>query len=270
MSLRSSVHCIAVFVVAVLLSSTVLPAFAQEKSVKPPGVPLRIMALGDSITAGVAANGGRAQDGGYRGVLARSLASAGYQVQFVGSRSDYSDDIANHAHEGWPGYVLRSYPSDPGPGQLIGPRTRSAIMQYDPDVILVMAGTNDLLRAAKHDTGYTLANIVHSMDLLLDEIVTVKPTVRIPQCLLAAFNGDSACGPPGEYTVRSVVARYAQLHYHVMYASQMASAVPRDLAHFPDGLHPSGEGGYADIAGVWLTAFKSLSTNLTTDPIANR
>ena len=281
MWLRRSAHALAVFCVAAALGFVVFPANAQEKTVSQPTVPLRIMALGDSITAGVAANGLRAEDGGYRGVLARLLANAGYHVQFVGSRIDFSDEIANRAHEGWPGYVLRSYPSDPGPGQLVGPLTRNAIAQYDPDVILVMAGTNDLLRLARHDAGYTLPNIVHSMDLLLDEIVTEKPTVRIivapvvaspliPRCILAGFNGDPDCGPPSAYTLRSVVQHYAQLHFHVMFASQMANAVPRDGAHFPDGIHPSGNGGYAQIADVWLAAFKSLSASSTADSLAER
>ena len=117
---------------------------------------IRVMALGDSITAGVGAHGSRVKDGGYRGALASLLQREGYHVNFVGSRTDYSDAIDERAHEGWPGYVLRSFPSDPGPGQLYGALVKSAIAKDDPDVILLMAGTNDLLRLEKHNAGYTL------------------------------------------------------------------------------------------------------------------
>jgi hypothetical protein len=39
----------------------------------------------------------------------------------------------------------------------------------------------------------------------------------------------------------------------------MVTAVPRDAKHFPDGIHPSGDQGYAEIANVWLTAIERLT-----------
>jgi lysophospholipase L1-like esterase len=232
---------------------------------------MRVMALGDSITAGVGANGSRIDDGGYRGALARLLAKNGYRVKFVGSRSDYSAAIGDRAHEGWPGYVLRSFPSDPGPGQLYGTLVRKAVHRYNPDLILLMAGTNDLLRLEKRDGGYTLANIAHSMDLLLGEIFKQKPNVRVivapvvasplvDVCTLAHFDGDdAACGPAETENLATLVRAYSSRGYQISLARSMADAVPRDRDHFPDGIHPCGAGGYAAVASAWYEAISAVT-----------
>jgi lysophospholipase L1-like esterase len=231
--------------------------------------PLRVMALGDSITAGVGPGGSRAEDGGYRGVLEARLLSSGYHVTFVGSRSDYSARISDRAHEGWPGYVVRSFPSDPGPGELIGPLTRRAMQADDPDVVLLMAGTNDLLRLEKHAAGYTMPSILQSVDLLLDQIVTAKPNVfvivapvvespKIDVCALRDFAGRAGCDDDSA-SLKTIVDSYVQRGYRVSLAGAMATAVPRDAAHFPDGIHPSGTGGYALVADVWLHAIEDIT-----------
>jgi lysophospholipase L1-like esterase len=232
---------------------------------------MKVMALGDSITAGVGANGTRIDDGGYRGALAKLLAKNGYRVKFVGSRSDYSAAIDDRAHEGWPGYVLRSFPSDPGPGQLYGALVRKAIHRYQPDLILLMAGTNDLLRLEKRDGGYTLENIAHSMDLLLGEIFKQRPNVRVivapvvasplvDVCTLAHFDGDdAACGPSATENLATLVHAYSSRGYEISLARSMAGAVPRDRDHFPDGIHPCGAGGYAAVASAWYQAISAVT-----------
>jgi lysophospholipase L1-like esterase len=234
--------------------------------------PLRVMALGDSITAGVGAFGSAAADGGYRGPLGRSLRSSGYQATFVGTRSDYSGAIADRAHEGWPGYVVRSFPSDPGPGQLYGALVRKAMQENDPDLVLLMAGTNDLLRDEAQAAGYTLPNILHSMDLLLGQIVNAKPNVfvivapvvaspKVGVCAqrdFAGIAGPAKCGP-ADAGLKELVDAYARHGYRVSFAPAMATAVPRDTTHFPDGIHPCGAGGYAAIADVWLHAIEAIT-----------
>jgi lysophospholipase L1-like esterase len=227
------------------------------------------MALGDSITAGVGADGSRASDGGYRGALADRLTRSGYRVTFVGTRSDYSEALTQRAHEGWPGYVLRSFPSDPGPGQLLGALTRKAMEAGNPDIVLLMAGTNDLLRLQKQAEGYTLANILQSIDLEIGEIVSLKPNAfvivapvvdspKIDDCPLEIFAGRAGCGTPEE-SLGTIVDAYVERGYRVSFAPTMATAVPRDTTHFPDGIHPSGPGGYDAVANVWLHAIAAIT-----------
>ncbi len=237
------------------------------------------MPLGDSITAGVGPFGVYSDEGGYRGVLAKLLARAGYHVRFVGSRTDFSGAITDRAHEGWPGYVLRAMPGDVPPGQLSGPLVASAIRQNQPDLILLMAGTNDLLRYEAHVGGYTLPEIGRSMDLLLGQIFAAKPNVRvvvapvvasprIDACALAAFSGEDACGPAGPESLRAIVDAYAGRGFAISFAPAMARAVPRDGEHFPDGIHPTGAGGYAAIAGVWFDAVEQLRLAGAHAPVA--
>ncbi len=231
--------------------------------------PVRVLTLGDSITAGVAAGGGKAENGGYRGTLGELLAQNGYHAVFVGTRDDYSADIENRAHDGWPGYVIRSFPADPGPGQLYGAVTKRALQQTHPDIVLLMAGTNDLMRLERRVPGYTMGNVLHSMDLLLGEIFRVAPAVRVivapvvssPRVsagTVAVFDGD----------LPAIVNAFAKRGYRITLAAAMQGAVPRDAAHFPDGIHPSADGGYADIARVWLHAIERVTGTSKAVPVA--
>jgi lysophospholipase L1-like esterase len=234
--------------------------------------PVRIMALGDSITAGVGEQGIDTGSGGYRGALQRLLDQRGYKYRMVGGRSDYSARVRMRSHEGWPGYVIRAFPSDRAP-QLYGAVTRHAILTYDPDVILLMAGTNDLLRLAKHRAGYTLPNIVESLHALLAQIFYLKPgakvivagvvdSPRVHACDVASFDGLAGvpgCGPGEERNLRTVAAEFAARGFDIELAPGMSAAVPRDKEHFPDGIHPSGDGGYDAIARVWLEAIENRS-----------
>jgi lysophospholipase L1-like esterase len=257
---------------AVLLGAALfarLPAAADPLLLAKAGT-IRIMALGDSITAGVGARGSMTRDGGYRGTLGALLEREGYKVAFVGSRDDYSAGIVNRAHEGWPGYVIRSFPSDPGPGQLYGALTRNALAHSDPDVILLMAGTNDLIRLQRHAPGYTLPSIVASMGLLIGEIVAQKPNAivvvapvvaspSIDTCTLRDFAGDDPCANSPTGGLRELVDTFAARGARVVYAPAMANAVPRDHDHFPDGIHPTGAAGYVSVASVWLSAIAGLT-----------
>jgi lysophospholipase L1-like esterase len=251
------------------------PASADEAMLAKTGT-IRIMPLGDSITAGVGGHGAMTRDGGYRGVLGAFLEREGYKVAFVGTRDDYSAGIINRAHEGWPGYVVRSFPSDPGPGQLLGARTQKALAHADPDVVLLMAGTNDLLRYERHAAGYTLPAIVASMDALIGQIVTerpnaivvvapVVPSPKIDPCTLRDFAGTDPCPNSPTPGLRAVVEAYAQRGARVVFAPAMAAAVPRDSEHFPDGVHPSGASGYAAVASIWYTAITRLTQAPTTN-----
>lgn len=242
----------ALFVVLATVGALVTPAVADA--------PLRIMALGDSITAGVSAGGGASTDGGYRGTLGTLLARNGVHAKFVGTRHDYSRAIANRAHDGWPGYVLRSFSADPGPGQLCGDLTRRAMTREKPDLILLMAGTNDLIRLTHHVPGYTMPHVLDSMNLLLGEIFSIDPRVRV---IVAPVVASPIITPSDLDEFNSglapIIASYVIRGDHITLATAMADAVPRDSLHFPDTIHPSGADGYGDVARAWLTAIEQAS-----------
>jgi lysophospholipase L1-like esterase len=241
---------------------------AVPKAVGSQARPVRIMELGDSITAGIAAGGFPDPQSGYRSKLIDLLEQHSYDFTMVGSRTDFSGTLAYPQHEGWPGYVLRSFPSAPA-GQLYGPVIHDAIVGYHPDIVLLMAGTNDLLRYRLGDPGYTLPNILQSLDLVLDEIFTLDPRVtvvvagvvdspKVPECAVLEFDdGESPCGD-SPVSVASLVKFYQSRGFDIVMADGMDRAVPRSSAYFPDGIHPSGRDGYDRVAGVWYQALLEL------------
>src|SRR5215472_12687422 len=227
--------------------------------------PITIMEIGDSITAGVGPHGVDNGRAGYRLPLTRLLEAGGYDFKMVGARSDYSGTLNVGDHEGWPGYVLRSFPSDPAP-QLLGDVTRRAVATYRPSIILLMAGTNDLLRHARNSPGYTQANIAHSLDMEIAEIFGLDPSARlivagvidsprVSHASVVAFANDA----------KTIVARYRRLGYRIAMADGMDAAVPRTAEFFPDGIHPV-TNGYDLMAAV---CFKAVGTALAEWPAVN-
>lgn len=262
---RRTIACAALF--ALLALAVPRPSFSQnipETLALHKEQHLNIMLLGDSITAGVSAQGGPSETGGYRGPLETMLETAGYKFSFIGVRTDYAAKLASPNHEGWPGYTIRSIAPGP-PGQLYGLITNRALSAYDPDLILLMAGTNDFL----HE--YDADEVVHSMDLLLGQIFSLRPHVRVvvggivdsprvPQCEIERFDtGRSACADGTYPSLASLVQSYAERGFAIVYAGGMFDAVPRDAAHFPDGIHPSGGNGYAAVANVWYKAIRAIT-----------
>lgn len=102
------------------------------------GDPVRIMPVGNSITAGEhygkPANEERT---GYRKDLYKMLINAGYNVDFVGSqnhgiRSENADDWYDWNCEAYPGWQI--------PG--IADKVETSLETYKPDILLVHVGTN--------------------------------------------------------------------------------------------------------------------------------
>ena len=214
--------------------------------------------------------GGHLGSGGYRGLLQRLLLSEGSRKAIlVGSRADYSHGLADPWHDGWPGYVIRN--TSPGaPGALYGGLARSLVEQTHPDVVLLMLGTNDFLRYQATHGKYSVDEMVQSMDLLLQEIYSVAPRVhvivgaivnspKVDACYVERFDtGRSICDARTHPSLASLVARYEAHGRAISYASGLYQAVPRDIIHFPDGIHPvDGPQGYDAIARVWFGAIET-------------
>ncbi len=117
-----------------------------------------------------------------------------------------------------------------------------------------------------------LGNIVESVRMLLEQIVAAKPSVfvilapvvdspKVNACAVRAFAG---AGLPDDCTalnsnLATLVSDFDRRGFRVSFARNMTTAVPRDAAHFPDGIHPCGAGGYAEVADVWLHAIEAIT-----------
>lgn len=119
----------------VLTGMAVVPAPAVAAVAWHPGRTYRIMPLGDSLTRGVGDPYGR----GYRMALAQYLRAAGVRTNFVGSQhrgEPVSAVIRDPDHEGHGGYTI---------GELQR-YAASWVRAARPDVVLLMAGTNDMIQ----------------------------------------------------------------------------------------------------------------------------
>jgi lysophospholipase L1-like esterase len=119
--------------------------------------PLRVLALGDSITAGT----GSTSRSGYRTDLHARLTAAGLDVDFVGSqRSGVGPDLDHEGHGGWTINRVR--------GGL-----DSMLATYRPDVVLLHVGTNDITR------GEDARKVAGRLSQLIDRIRVARPTAYV-------------------------------------------------------------------------------------------
>ncbi|HEX5741199.1 MAG TPA: GDSL-type esterase/lipase family protein, partial [Pilimelia sp.] len=107
--------------------------------------PVRIMAMGDSITWGTGSRDGD----GWREPLRARLAAAGYRVDLVGPlRQGRGPDRDLAGYPGWRVDQLRG-------------RAPGYVAAYAPDVVLLHIGTNDLRRGQRpRDVAQRLAGLV--------------------------------------------------------------------------------------------------------------
>ncbi|HZJ54669.1 MAG TPA: GDSL-type esterase/lipase family protein [Myxococcaceae bacterium] len=209
---------------------------------------VKIMPLGDSIT-----EGSQAELGGYRWPLENLLVDAGYDFDYVGSlRVGSPAAMPRPWHEGHGGYQIESVD---GGGQLAGPVVDAALRTYQPDVILLLAGTNNLNFP---DTLYPDKTSA-MYDRLLAQIFTLSPGVgvvaspvpwktSVPANLVEAFND----------RVHGIVDRYADAGYRITWVAGMTDAIDGGVENLPDGLHPS-QPAYGRMAEQWFRALESVS-----------
>lgn len=145
---------LAVLWLLMLTALAPLPARSQQV--------VRILPLGDSITHGVCCNQPTIPSSGYRAPLAQLLKQAEMPFEFVGSLKDGTDDLEDRDHEGhdgWSTHRLREIVED-------------RVTEFRPDIILLMAGTNDL--AKSDDPESEPARAAESFGALLDLIADVS------------------------------------------------------------------------------------------------
>jgi hypothetical protein len=141
---------------------------------------IRIMAIGDSITAGYTDNPGWANHPfmfGYRGPLYTRLTAAGYPFQFVGSSPEPWDGTSGDPTRGGaytPALDLRTFDQDHhrGYGGIQIPAVQNSIAAWltadKPDVILLLIGINGI------GTGSPAL-----LDTLVNTIVTNSPNAHL-------------------------------------------------------------------------------------------
>lgn len=246
---------------------------ATSAAIMTPGAtsrpPIIVLPLGDSITQG--ASQPASVPGGYRSPLHSLLTNAGYQIQFVGSYainpSTSLTAASNASHEGHGGYtttdMLGNLDANAGTSGNNGGHwldgiegTRPAIY---PDVILLMAGVNDLgvnqLSATQGLAG---------LDALLNKLIALRPAARIVVSTLTPYIGTNY--PLREQhqvefntALPGLVASHQAAGHRVQLCDVRTRVNMTNAAAMlcSDGVHPN-LAGYVAIADMWVEAFQAI------------
>jgi lysophospholipase L1-like esterase len=199
--------------------------------------PLRVMPLGDSITYG----SGSETTNSYRVDLYGRLTAAGLAVDFVGSvRSGPASAGADLDNEGHPGWRI---------GQ-IAEQVDGWLATYQPDVVLLHIGTNDM-RSAERAAGAT-----GRLSALIDQIAVARPAAHIfVSRIIGARDGDDLGADQRRInaynaTVPGVVAGKGPLVHLV--DQRMV-----DETDLLDHLHPN-DHGFAKMSYQWYRALQPV------------
>jgi lysophospholipase L1-like esterase len=198
---------------------------------------LRVMPLGDSLTDG------KDVPGAYRIELWRQLQSAGRTVDFVGSQRSGPLSLPDLDHEGHRGWTIDDLRAN----------LTSWLTTYQPDVVLLMAGANDVIE------NNSVATAPERLGLLIDKIFELRPTAAVivsttlymsnpvEQAEVLAFNA----------ALPNVIAARRALGRRVVLVD-LAPVVP--LTDMYDGIHPTAE-GHRKLGVGWYRALMHVLTN---------
>ena len=221
-----------------VLSLSFGPAYAQV------GINLRLMPLGDSITAGYLSSTGD----GYRGPLFTTLSGQVGTLNFVGSQFDGT--MADPNNEGHFGDEINA----------IAGLATGELNTYRPNIITLHIGSNDL------NNNYDVSTAPTRLAALIDQIVAAEPdaTVLVAQLIPNANATVEARIVTYNAAIPAIVQARASKGEHVFVVS-MSSLTTADLH---DGLHPN-DTGYQKMANAWDAAIKQvISAGWITYPVA--
>lgn len=193
----------------------------------PPGV-LRVLPLGASSTVGVGSPG----TAGYRLPLWERLTADGVPVDFVGSRSSGPAALPDRDHEGRSGWTAAR----------MAPMAGAWALAADPDVVLLHAGTNDLL------AGASAATTEAALDRLLDRVFAAAPDTHVIMAgVWAPLPQQRVERSRLDRLLPGLAARHRAEGHSVEYVGTAGLVPPTGTA---DGLH-AGARAYRAIAGMW-------------------
>ena len=269
----------------VLLGATSVLQAVQIEPVSAASDPVKIIAMGDSITHGYI-NG----DNGYRKYFCYGLQQNGItDFNMVGPNNDWTDSTTydwngttityDPAHAGYSGYAIQKIGSRQGLQETIfdttytdGDVSGNMMKVYQPDVIMLQIGTNDVLDAQ-------LTGISDRLEELVDKLIPyvsgdgqVLYLASIPDIdaakkydWLGAYQwtyGVSYESDPEKFVatvqaavddyntiVKNLVAKKQAEGAHIEF-SDINSTIDISAGDLEDGVHPS-EQGYAKMGQYW-------------------
>lgn len=227
------------------LPSTDPPADPPADDPRPPGNPdalLRVMPLGSSTTAG----NGSSTGNGYRDYLRQEL-SFSPQDDLVGS--NLAGTMDDRDNEGWPGYRIDE----------IAGKAVCAVRAYQPNVITVLAGGNDIIQ------DYQVADAPFRLQKLINQLISDDDGVTVVVGAIQPVTSTPAATQRAAAYNRSqeaVVNKMADSGLKVVWAPNALTT--GDIG--PDSIHP-GDDGYRKVAVGFADAIKKARNDLlVSDP----
>ncbi|KAL8994764.1 MAG: hypothetical protein Q9169_005348 [Polycauliona sp. 2 TL-2023] len=200
------------------------------------GLELRILPLGESITAGYPGNPNLPGTpyNSYRKRLSELLADDGHTVDFIGSQRD--GDFSNNRHEGHSGARINDVSAN-----------ADNTLPQRPNMILLHAGTNDI-----EATPFAPLRLADLIDKLLSSCPDA--VIMVAAIIQQADPDRNARTEAYNVEVSNIVDRRNDRGQHVYLVDQYTAIGPYDLV---DGLHPS-PAGYDKMAEVWRLAIQEV------------
>lgn len=244
----------------ILAASVSLVLAAHPASSAPP---LKIMPLGDSNTAGTSY-----ARGAYRTKLWQDFGSDPNRVEFVGSTGNSLPlELGSKRHEGHSGYTIAFAP----PSYSFGfSNITDNIARYlgptmNPDIILMMIGTNDINRNYLVDAAP--ARLDHLIALISDLSTGLKPNAKLIVSNLPPIDDahNNFRSSPTDFSANArimafnaaipgIVAAHRARGERVYFADINSALALSDIF---DGLHPTAE-GYNKLGDAWYSAILSV------------
>ena len=250
-----------------------------------PAVPLTIMPLGDSITAGVGLDADTSPSPNYRLPLYQDLNAAGIAIQYEGANDpDTSDasvpgyspllyDLGQNFNNGYEGYVSGDILANlagseapqffPIPNQggywLSGGGGTGRAAEY-ADVVTFMIGTNDALFGVPLGSPTTSGTLEGNVTAILNWFAANWPNSKV--LIGTAIPNENATANAEIVSYDSWLAtevpNFANARLVNMYPmfTNGDGSVNTSMLQ-ADGTHPA-ESGYADIGSAWASAIESL------------
>jgi len=121
--------------------------------------PLKVMAIGDSLTIGT----GSSHGGGYRAPFWERMRDAGIEVDMVGGKVGGPETFDNR-HQGYPQMPLHELSAG------IFDKLRS----YEPDVVLLLQGADET-----REDSFSPHAFQANLEVMIDRIFTARPRARL-------------------------------------------------------------------------------------------
>jgi len=213
------------------------------------GSPCVVLPLGDSITEGYASSGG-----GYRVELFRQALDQGKSITFVGAAtpngpSDVDGTPFPRNHEGHGGFTIDT---DSGHSGISGAITDDALDDFDPDIVLLMIGTNDI------NGNVDVNNAPQRLGNLIDDIIARAPDTLVVVASVVPVIDTSTDAKITQYNagVEEAALARATEGAHVVFVDNYAAiheVASWQTALMADNLHPN-DAGYGVLGQSFFAA----------------